>query len=156
MAGRTKRSASGLTEVELLEDGERDSSCCQSCCFCLFCFPCFVFQQCTTHFESNTKKEALEWLDCLLDDLQEINGRVGQWNQVLFSKVRRLRKKSGSLNTAWFKDYAHNLQLAEAEKQALIKRGRTHSGASKLLSEGNIDIMSGQNFLLLKNRDFLM
>jgi len=52
-------------------DEQGDQGCFRGVCCCLFCFPCIMVGKCCARYESARKKASLEWLDCLLTDLQD-------------------------------------------------------------------------------------
>jgi len=75
-----------------------------------------VVKKCCANYESKSKKAALEWLDCMTVDLEDIEDNVGAWAELLKRSLVRIRKKKSAKCTDWYKNYQSQVSLFQLEK----------------------------------------
>lgn len=128
--------------------------------YCIFCFPCWAIGKCMG--ESSSKRESLEWIDAMKHDLEDFTEEFGQgWSVSLQAKLKTLRKHQLTRTNQWIESYNEMLEKYKKESQLMrrdpnsVKLRTSSKLISKQLQE-NLEMVSGQNFLLLSNQDFLL
>lgn len=66
-----------------------------------------MIQLCCINWESAKKRAALEWLDEMIMDIQDIEMQYGGacWGSDLLTKMKKLRKKKTTWNNEWLVEY---------------------------------------------------